>query len=113
MEKIAYKIEDKDVWAKAQAKGFFEGSAVDFKDGFIHLSTLSQSQATLDKHFANRNNLIIAKIDLSKIEDGLKWEPSRGGELFPHYYGDLDMNAVIDVFDIVKNNNKNLLPTNL
>jgi uncharacterized protein (DUF952 family) len=91
---FAYKILTADQWAQFQAAGEFVGAPVDLADGYIHLSTADQLDETLAKHFAGQSNLVIATIDLTHLGDALKWEVSRGGALFPHYYGALPMAAV-------------------
>ena len=75
--------------------GSFAGSADDQRDGFIHLSTAAQLTATVDKHFANGDHLYVAEIDLEALGDAIRWEPSRGGEDFPHLYGPLPLDAVV------------------
>ena len=87
--RILYKILTTGEWRAAVAKGVFEGSAVDLKDGFIHLSTAQQMRETAARHFAGQDGLVLAGFrdeELSK----LRWEPSRGGDLFPHVYGTID-----------------------
>ena len=75
--------------------GSFAGSADDRRDGFIHLSTAAQLTATVDKHFAGGDDLHVAEVDLDALGDAVRWEPSRGGEDFPHLYGPLPLNAVV------------------
>lgn len=94
MEKYAYKIENAQIWHAAMARGIYEGSALDVKDGFIHLSTAKQAGKTLALYFASQKDLIIAKIDLDLLADKVVWEKSRGGDLFPHIYGNLPKIAV-------------------
>jgi uncharacterized protein (DUF952 family) len=91
----AFKILTATQWAQFEADGVFQGAPVDVADGYIHLSTQDQVQGTLDKHFAGQDGLIIAEVDLAALKDVIKWEPSRGGALFPHIYGDLPMRAII------------------
>ena len=91
----AYKILTADQWAQFQSDGIFTGAPVDLADGYIHMSTADQLAETLAKHFAGQIGLVIATIDLTQLGDALKWEVSRGGALFPHYYGALPMAAVI------------------
>ncbi|MCP5152550.1 MAG: DUF952 domain-containing protein [Ectothiorhodospiraceae bacterium] len=77
-------------WAKARADGAFDGSAVDHADGYIHLSTAAQVRETAARHFAGRDRLVIVGVDASLVpDDVLRWEPSRGGDLFPHVYAPL------------------------
>lgn len=87
-----YKIVTESEWRAAEAKGRFEGSAVDLKDGFIHFSTAAQVRETAAKHFAGAADLVLVAVDPALLD--LKWEVSRGGDLFPHLYGMLDLGAV-------------------
>jgi uncharacterized protein (DUF952 family) len=73
-------------WEALQQDGHFAGSPDDLRDGFIHLSTDEQLQGTLAKHFASEEGLIIATVQLAADDPALRWEPSRGGQLFPHLY---------------------------
>ncbi len=93
---LAYKILTADQWAQFQSEGIFTGAPVDLADGYIHMSTADQLDETLAKHFSGQTDLVIATIDLTKLGDALKWEVSRGGALFPHYYGALPMAAVVE-----------------
>ena len=86
--RILYKILKADEWRAAEAAGVFKGSAVDHKDGFIHLSAEHQVRETAARHFAGQGNLVLVGFAEDTL-DGLKWEPSRGGDLFPHVYGDI------------------------
>ena len=86
---MVYKIIAAAAWAEAIKTGVFSGSADDLRDGFIHLSSAIQIPGTLAKHFAGRADLLVIGFDSVELGDLLKWERSRGGELFPHYYGHL------------------------
>jgi uncharacterized protein (DUF952 family) len=90
-----YKIVDLPSWVAAEKRGCYDGSADDLRDGFIHFSTAVQARETAAKHFAGRTDLVIVAIDASQLGDALKWEPSRGGALFPHLYEPLSMAAVL------------------
>ena len=90
----AFKVLTAPQWAQFQADGLFHGAPVDLADGYIHLSAAAQLQGTLDKHFAGLTGLVIAEVDLAALGDTVRWEPSRGGALFPHSYGPLPMAAV-------------------
>jgi uncharacterized protein (DUF952 family) len=92
---IVYKIVATEEWAKAQAAGVFAGAAIDRTDGFIHFSTAEQAPETAAKWFAGRGDLTLAAVDAEALGDDLRWEPSRGGALFPHLYGPLPMSAVV------------------
>jgi uncharacterized protein (DUF952 family) len=93
---IAFKILTADQWQQLQTDGAFAGAPVDLADGYIHMSTADQLDETLSKHFAGQTGLVIATIDLDVLGDALKWEVSRGGALFPHYYGKLPLSAVVE-----------------
>ena len=84
---VAYKVLTADQLAILEAEGKFEGAPIDFADGYIHLSTATQAAETIKKHFADVEGLQIAAVDLDVLGDAVKWEPSRGGQLFPHIYG--------------------------
>ncbi len=98
--RFVYKIEDKDSWAQALAKGNYTGAPIDLADGFIHFSTAGQARETAAKHFTGRDNLIIAAIETARLGSQLKWEVSRGDALFPHYYGELDLELVHKTHDL-------------
>jgi uncharacterized protein (DUF952 family) len=85
-----YKILKASEWAAAQRAGRFEGAAIDLADGFIHLSTATQASETARLHFAGQADLVLLRIDAAALGAALKWEPSRGGQLFPHLYGALE-----------------------
>ena len=87
--RILYKILSSAVWRDAVAKGAFEGSAVDLKDGFVHLSTAQQMRETAVRHFSGQDGLVLVSFREEDLAN-LKWEPSRGGDLFPHVYGVID-----------------------
>jgi uncharacterized protein (DUF952 family) len=89
-----YKICDRTAWLAAEAHGEFRGSADDARDGFIHLSTAAQLGGTLAKHFAGAANLLLVAVDADALGDALRWETSRGGDVFPHLYAALPRNAV-------------------
>ena len=89
-----YKILNADEWREAQHAGIYRGSADDQRDGFIHFSTAEQTIGTYEKYFSDKPNLMLAAIEAEALGAALKWEPSRGGALFPHLYGDLSLSAV-------------------
>jgi uncharacterized protein (DUF952 family) len=89
----AYKILTTGQFAALQ-DGRFEGAPVDQADGYIHLSTASQLDETLDKHFAGQDGLVIAAVPLAALGTALRWEISRGGQHFPHFYGRLEMRHI-------------------
>ena len=89
-----YKICERVLWEEAQTARVFAGSPVDVQDGFIHFSTAAQLADTAAKHFAGRSDLLLLAVDAEALSAALKWEPSRGGELFPHLYAALPLTAV-------------------
>jgi uncharacterized protein (DUF952 family) len=95
-----YKICPASAWREAERQGIFRGSADDLRDGFIHFSTAPQVAGTARKHFAGQTGLFLIAIDTDALGDALRWEVSRGGELFPHLYGDLDLGHVTAVMDM-------------
>lgn len=90
-----YKIIDTAAWENFQAAGSFAGAPVDLADGYIHFSAAHQVAGTLEKHFAGRADLWLLAIRPGLLGDALKWEVSRGGDLFPHLYATLTLSAVI------------------
>ncbi len=92
---VAWKVLTAPQLATLLATRAFAGAPVDLADGYIHLSTAEQLPETLAKHFAGRTDLHLAKVDLAMLGDAVRWEPSRGGQLFPHLYGVLPLAAVI------------------
>ncbi len=94
MTKWIYKIAPAPLWRTAEAAGVFIGAPVDLADGFIHFSTAGQARETAARHFAGEADLLMICIDSAALGLDLKWEPSRGGALFPHLYGPLPLTAV-------------------
>jgi uncharacterized protein (DUF952 family) len=92
---LIYKIATTEQWSAAQASGVFSGAPVDLADGFIHFSTASQTRETAAKHFAGAEGLILAALDADTLGAELKWEVSRGGDLFPHLYRQFAMDEVV------------------
>jgi uncharacterized protein (DUF952 family) len=92
-----YKLLDKVDWAAARSSGAFTGSEVDIADGYIHFSTAEQAGETARRHFSGQGNLYLLTVDADALGEALRWEPSRGGALFPHLYGPLALAQVIDV----------------
>jgi uncharacterized protein (DUF952 family) len=92
---LIFKIADAAEWRAAQVAGVFVGAAVDRADGFIHFSTATQAAETAAKWFAGRDDLVLAAIDADRLGADLRWEPSRGGALFPHLYASLTFSAVL------------------
>jgi uncharacterized protein (DUF952 family) len=93
--RIIYKICDAALWNDAERARGFAGAGIDTADGFIHFSTAEQAQETADKHFAGIDGLVLVAVDGDTLGPALKWEPSRGGALFPHLYGILSLDDVL------------------
>jgi len=93
-ESVAYKVLTADQWAQFERDGVFDGAPIDRADGYIHLSTADQLKETITKHFAGQTGLVTLEMDLAQLPD-VRWEPSRGGQLFPHVYGALPISAVM------------------
>ncbi|MBB3910885.1 DUF952 domain-containing protein [Sphingomonas desiccabilis] len=90
----AFKVLTAEQMATLEA-GSFAGAPIDQLDGYIHLSTAAQLTETVDKHFAGQTGLWVAEVDLEALGDSVRWEPSRGGEDFPHLYGKLTLDTVV------------------
>jgi uncharacterized protein (DUF952 family) len=92
---LIFKIVASDEWRAAKSAGAFAGAAVDRADGYIHFSTAAQAPETAAKWFAGREDLTLVAVDAETLGSDLKWEPSRGGALFPHLYASLPTSAVL------------------
>jgi uncharacterized protein (DUF952 family) len=89
-----YKICPEALWHEAEAMGGFAGSPLDRADGFIHFSTAAQARDTVFRHFAGQADLLLVAVEAESLGEALRYEPSRGGDLFPHLYGTLPLSAV-------------------
>ena len=94
MATTVYKICPEALWREAERAGAFHGSEIDLRDGYIHFSAAGQIAETAARHFAGERDLVLVSVDAARLADRLKWEPSRGGALFPHLYGPLELAAV-------------------
>lgn len=91
---LVYKILRRSEWEALRRSGETRGAPVDLADGFIHLSTAAQVVETAAKHFAAESDLVLVAVDTARLGDALRWEPSRGGQLFPHLYAPLRLEHV-------------------
>ena len=107
--RILYKILSAAEWREATAKGVFEGSAVDRSDGFIHLSAAHQVRETAARHFASREGLVLVAFAEEALGN-LRWEASRGGDLFPHVYGAIPTGLALEVHPLPLENGRHLFP---
>lgn len=83
---LIYKIFRRAEWDVLKAEGATEGAPIDLQDGYIHLSTAAQVAETAAKHFAGESDLVLVALETDALGHDLRWEPSRGGALFPHLY---------------------------
>jgi uncharacterized protein (DUF952 family) len=89
MTRIIYHMCPAEAWAEATAAGRYVGADDDRRDGFIHFSTAAQLPESARRHRAGQAGLVLVAVEATRLGDRLRWEPSRGGELFPHLYGPL------------------------
>ncbi len=97
---MIYKIVPRSIWEDAERAGEFAGAGIDLQDGYIHFSTSEQAQETADKHYVGQNDLLLVAVDETQFDEEMKWEPSRGGALFPHLYGVLKIEQATSVTEI-------------
>lgn len=90
-----FKIFRKSEWDALRAEGETRGAPVDLADGFVHFSTAEQVRETARRHFAGMDDLTIAAVDAGALGEALRWEESRGGDLFPHLHAPLPLSAVL------------------
>jgi uncharacterized protein (DUF952 family) len=91
---LIYKICPEPLWRQAEAAGIFSGVPVDRQDGYIHFSTANQVRDTAAKHFSGQHDLLLVAVDEARLGSALRYETSRGGDLFPHLYAPLPLGAV-------------------
>jgi len=95
MAVVIYKLCPSSLWRDAEAAGVFRGMAIDVNDGYIHFSTNAQVKETARLHFAGQHDLVLVAVSTDSLGEALKYEPSRGGQLFPHLFAPLDLAAVL------------------
>jgi uncharacterized protein (DUF952 family) len=110
---VLYKIMSWQEWETAQAQGIYKGSEVDRREGFIHLSAAHQVRATAQKHFLWKTDLLLLSVREEDLGQSLKWDVSRGGDLFPHIYGPLPISAVSEVIPLPLVNGVHQFPEGL
>lgn len=93
-DRIIFHMCRAEEWERALVAGSYPGSSQDAADGFIHFSTAAQVEESAAKHRAGQDGLVLLTVDGAALGDALRWEPSRGGQLFPHLYGALPVAAV-------------------
>jgi uncharacterized protein (DUF952 family) len=92
---LIYKIFRAPEWAAMQSAGQTTGAPIDVSDGYVHFSTAEQARETAAKWFANVEGLVLLACDTERMDADLKWEPSRGGALFPHLFRVLKIEDVV------------------
>ncbi|PHQ68740.1 MAG: glutathione S-transferase [Sneathiella sp.] len=97
---IIYHMADKDDWRASEAVGVYDGTAMDKADGYIHFSTRKTVVESAAKHRAGEANLVLLQVEADSLGDQVKWEPARGGILFPHVYGGLNPAKVFRIDDL-------------
>ncbi len=100
MNDLVYKIVPAKLWREAEKDGVFTGAGIDRVDGYIHLSTASQTRQTAALHFKEGEDLLLVAIPIKSLGEALVFEPSRGGALFPHLFGDLALENVSKVIPL-------------
>lgn len=97
MAELIYKIAPRAAWESALVEGVYRGSPDDLRDGFIHFSRKEQLEETRRKHFAGQRDLVLISVAAESLGSALRYEPSRGGALFPHLYGVLSTSLALEV----------------
>ena len=92
---LIYKIFRRPEWDHLRAQGETLGAPIDLADGYVHLSTAQQVTETAARHFAGESDLVLVALEAGALGDSLKWEPSRGGALFPHLYRAMRLDDVV------------------
>ncbi len=109
METLVYKIAERKEFEAAMGAGRFNGAPVDLADGFIHFSTARQLRETGRRHFATADDLLLVAVETAVLGDALKYEPSRGGDLFPHLYGPMTASCVAWTMPLARDDNGELI----
>jgi len=110
MNTIIYKILTTAQWEDLQTNEVSVGAPIDVSDGFVHFSNAEQLPETADKHFQDQTGLVLIAMDAAKLGDKLRWETSRGGDLFPHLYGPLMLDKVLWDKPLPLENGRHVLP---
>ena len=113
MTQLVYKLFRQSEWQQAQQSGSFSGSADDRRDGFIHLSAPDQVRGTFEKYFADEPEPVLVAFDAVLLGPALKWEISRAGQHFPHFYGVLNMAQALSVFQIRNEAGRAIFPPDI
>ena len=107
---MIYKLLRPAEWADLQARGATPGAPIDVADGYVHFSTAAQVGETAGKYFAGDTGVMLLTVDADTLGDALKWEPSRGGALFPHLYRELRLSDVIEARELAMHMGEHVIP---
>ena len=110
---LIYKIFRAPEWAELASQGKTPGAPIDVADGYVHFSTAAQAGETAAKYFAGVSGLVLLALDSDSLGDKLVWEPSRGGQLFPHLYRDLTMDDVLWQAELPLGPDGHIFPDNM
>ena len=111
---LIYKVVTAKDWTTAKTQGEFVGVDIDIADGFIHFSSPSQVRQTVALHFADQVDLRLIGVDSKMLGDDLRWECSRGGEVFPHLYGTFSVDSVVSIDELpIGRNGQRIFPSSL
>ncbi len=110
---LIYKILRPEEWTALQEAGETLGAPIDITDGYVHFSTAGEAAETAAKHFAGVEGLLLLAYDAETLGGALKWEPSRGGALFPHLYGPLRLDQVVWHKPLPLENGQHIFPEDL
>ena len=95
MNDLIFHMCTEEEWRAAEETGWYSGSSQDVADGFLHFSTSAQIRESAAKHRAGQLDIVLLSVNPSPLGDALRWEPAREGQLFPHLYGNLDLDALM------------------
>ena len=99
-DQLIYYVCDGETWRTESTTDDYVGSSDDLRDGFMHFSTKAQVRTSVALHRAGQVGLVLLIVETEALGTGLKWEPSRGGQLFPHFYGKMPRNAVLEIIEL-------------
>jgi uncharacterized protein (DUF952 family) len=108
---IIYKLFLPAEWADLQANGTSTGAPIDIADGYVHFSTATQVAETAARYFSGVDGLMLLTVDAAPIAADLRWEPSRGGALFPHLYRALRLSDVTNHYALSIRNGAHVFPS--
>ena len=108
---MIFHIASRNAWNEARARGDYRAESLD-TEGFIHCSTEEQVIPVAENFYNGLSGLLLLVIEPERLTSELKWEPPADGspppgvpegDLFPHIYGPVNLDAVVKVFDLQAN----------